>query len=171
MRASSRVSPGFSCACARFILFKSASPSVSLCFVMNFAESDGNRSLTGFGDDGWRIVPWCVTGRKPEPKLPLPLYGNPRESGRTTNVGRLSLRLPRPYEIHAPMQGKPGVRKPVVWRYTPGPCTFVRDVMAMRNARSSTQVAKCGKAVLTHRPDWPCCANSNGLRMMLPGCD
>ena len=36
------------------------------------------------------IVPWCVIGRKPAEKLPGWLYGKPRGSGSTTNVGRLS---------------------------------------------------------------------------------
>src|SRR5436309_1797591 len=111
---------------------------------MNFASFGGNKSAIGSGAFGLMTVPECTTGRKPDEKLLEELYGSPRGSGSTTNVGRFWLRLPRPYEIHAPIVGYPGLMKPVFCKYTPGPCTFVADCIAIRNAMSSTHVARFG---------------------------
>ena len=41
--------------------------------------------------------------------------------------------------------------------------------IAIRNARSSTHSAMCGKTLLTQRPHWPCCLNANGDFMTSPG--
>ena len=47
-------------------------PSRSALGVMNFARSAGaNRSAIGSGALALMIVPWCVTGRKPEEKFPF----------------------------------------------------------------------------------------------------
>src|ERR1041384_2749135 len=114
MRASRRESPGFWARCARFNRFNNARPSASPFFVTNFAVSAGNKSAMGVFAVALMMVPECVTGKKPDEKLPLPLKGNPCGSGSTTNVGRLLFKLPKPYEIHEPRHGNPGVRKPDV---------------------------------------------------------
>ena len=71
-----------------------ANPSRSPSFVTNFADSGGNRSLIGFGRPTRIIVPWWTAGRNALPQLAGPLGAKPRTSGRTTNVGRSSARLP-----------------------------------------------------------------------------
>src|SRR5215212_12233198 len=108
MRASSRESPGCAARCVRFSRFNNASPSDSPVLVTNFAVSVGNKSAMGDFAVALIMVPEWVTGKKPDEKLFLPLKGSPCGSGSTTNVGRLLLRLPRPYEIHEPRQGNPG---------------------------------------------------------------
>ena len=69
-------------------------PSFWLASVMNLAEVGGCRLAIGAGELGLMIVPWWAIGKKPDEKLPALLYGSPRTSGRTTNVGKLSARLP-----------------------------------------------------------------------------
>ncbi len=67
------------------------------------------------------------------------------------------------------MHGKPGIKKPVFIMKLAGPCTLVFELKAIRNARSSTQVAISGNTLLTHRPHSPYCLNGNGLFIRLPG--
>ncbi len=113
MRASRRESFGRVSACVRFTFPNNSSASRSASGVTNFSFGEGARSGIGGLPPALRMVPACATGRKPAPKLPFALYGSPRASGSTTNVGRLSVSRPRPYESHAPMHGKPGRMNPV----------------------------------------------------------
>ena len=97
MRASSRESPARSARCSRFSCSQQGQAvALRSAGVMNFADGGGNRSAIGFLAPGRIIVPWCAAGRKPALQLPGPLGAKPRASGSTTNVGRLSFRLPRP---------------------------------------------------------------------------
>ena len=57
---------------------------------------------------------------------------------------------------HAPAHGNPGSKNPLVCKYDAGPWTFDFDCIAIRNAMSSTRFARCGSALLTHRPHCPC---------------
>src|SRR6516225_7737396 len=113
MRASSRLSPSQRAAWSLFIWRRRAWPSASLWRVMKVALGGGKSDGMGLGEEALITVPWWTTGRKPEEKLPRLLYGRPRGSGSTTNVGKSSVMLPRPYDSHAPRQGKPGRTKPV----------------------------------------------------------
>src|SRR5882724_5773881 len=124
---------------------------------MNFAESGGNRSAIGLRELGRISVPWCDAGRNPALQFPGPLGAKPRMSGSTTNEGRLSLRVPRPYETHAPMCAKPRSTKPVFCMKVAGPWTFDFETSDGMNAMSSTQVARCRTRSLIHLPDWPYC--------------
>src|ERR1700757_4128452 len=103
------------------------------------------------------MVPWCAAGRNPADQFAAPLGAKPRESGSTTNVGRSLFRLPRPYEIQAPMEGYPGSTKPVFCMKVAGPWTLDFEIMEWIKAMSSTQDARCGTRLLTHLPHWPCC--------------
>ena len=73
----------------------SAWPSASLPRLMK-SFCGGKRSKMGLRSLARIIVPWYAAGRKPEPQLAGPFGAKPRISGRTTNAGRLSFRLPRP---------------------------------------------------------------------------
>ena len=75
---------------------------------MCLADAGGCRSAIGIAAFGLMTVPWCAAGRKPGEKLPVALYGRPRGSGSTTNVGRLSVRLPRAVGDPRPQAGKAG---------------------------------------------------------------
>jgi hypothetical protein len=77
------------------ILFNAARMSASLS-RFTYDPAGGNRSAIGFAALGRIIVPWCSAGRKPAPQFFGPLGAKPRGSGSTTNVGRLSLKLPSP---------------------------------------------------------------------------
>jgi hypothetical protein len=93
MRASSRLSPGRSAACARFSVSSAASTSGSPAGFTN-DPAGGNRSAIGVGLPARIVVPWCSAGKNPAPQFRGPFGANPRGSGRTTNVGRLSASLP-----------------------------------------------------------------------------
>src|ERR1041385_6965018 len=108
------------------------------------------------------IVPWCAAGRKPAVQLPGPLGAKPRASGSTTNVGRLSVNAPRPYEIQAPKQGNPGNTNPLFCINVAGPWTLDFEVIEWMNATSSTHEPRCGTSSLTHLPHWPRCSQSHG---------
>ena len=169
MRASSRESPGRSASWARLSRFEQRQAVASGPRASSSASSGGNRSKIGFLAPGRTIVPWWAAGRKPAAQFAGPLGANPRESGSTTNVGRFSLRLPRPYETQAPMLGKPGSTKPVFCMNVAGPCTFDLATIAGRNAMSSTQPARCGTRSLIHWPHWPYCRHFQGLVITAPG--
>src|SRR6516164_7937114 len=136
---------------------------------MNLAEGGGNRSAIGFLAPGRSIVPWCDAGRNPALQFPGPLGAKPRVSGSTINVGRLSLRLPSPYEIQAPMCGNPGSTNPVFCMNVAGPCTFDLETIDGMKAMSSTQLARCGTRSLIHFPDCPYCFQPHGLCRQAPG--
>jgi hypothetical protein len=46
---------------------------------------------------------------------------------------------------------------------------LVLEATDIKKARSSTQRARCGKTLLTHRPQPPCCWKAKGLFMTAPG--
>ena len=136
---------------------------------MSPGSSGGKRSKIGFLAPGRTIVPWCAAGRNPALQLAGPLGANPRESGRTTNVGRFWFKLPSPYETQPPMLGKPGSTNPVFCMKVAGPWTFDLATMAGKNAMSSTQPARWGTRSLIHLPHWPCCRHFQGLCITAPG--
>src|SRR5205807_963125 len=86
-------------------------------------------------------------------------------------VGKLSVKLPSPYEIQAPMLGKPGSTKPVHCMNVAGPWTLDFEAIEWMKAMSSTQLARCGSRSLTHLPHLPCCRHCHGLFRQLPGTD
>src|SRR5437867_6449748 len=123
----------------------------------------------GIGLPARIIVPWCVAGKNPADQLPPAFGGKPRTSGSTTNVGRLSAVLPSPYEIHAPMLGKPGNTKPLFCMKVAGPWTFDFDTIEWMKAISSAHEPMCGTSSLIHLPHWPDCFQSHGLFITAPG--
>src|SRR5579859_6204351 len=90
IRDSRRESPGRVSECRRFMRLSKPSPSVSACAERNLGGDAGKRSGIGSVAPALMTVPLCDIGRNPDVKLPLALYGSPRGSGITTNVGRLS---------------------------------------------------------------------------------
>jgi hypothetical protein len=86
-----------------------------------------------------------------------------------TNFGRLSLRLPRPYDTQAPKLGNPGSPKPVFCKNVAGPCTFDFEIIAGRNAMSSTHSARRGTRSLIHLPQRPNGFQPQGLFITPPG--
>src|SRR5262249_9738489 len=109
----------------------------------------------GFFDEALTIVPWYAAGRNPAAQLAGPFGANPRESGRTTNDGRLSFRLPRPHETHAPKLGEPASPNPERSRKLAGPRTIDCEPIAGRKAISSTHPARYGTRSLIHLPHSP----------------
>src|SRR5204863_8888564 len=136
---------------------------------MNFAFSGGKRSEIGFVFPTRIIVPWYCPGKNPALQFAGPFGANPRTSGSTTNVGRFSFMLPRPYEIHAPICGKPGNRNPEFCMYVAGPWIFDFETIEWINAISSTHCASPGTKSLTHLPHWPYGLQLHGLFMQGPG--
>ena len=115
-------------------------------------------------------VPWWATGRKPAVKLPWRCTAGPRGSGRTTNVGRLSVRR---------AQAVARARRPCTGSRAAGSrcssCSWPgRGRSSSTPSPSGTpgrrrSSARCGKTLLTQRPHSPCCWNANGLFISLPG--
>src|SRR5204862_4431129 len=133
------------------------------------ADSGGNKSKMGLGLPTRTIVPWCAAGRKPELQFAGPFGAKPRRSGSTTNVGKLSVSEPRPYEIHAPIAGKPGSTKPVFCMNVARPCTLDFEIIEWMNAMSSAHEPMCGTRSLIHLPHWPRGLHSHGLFISSPG--
>src|SRR6185295_13324673 len=77
----------------------------------------------------------------------------------TTNAGRLSLSLPRPYASHEPMLGLPGTSLPVITNVQAGSWLMALVCTDLITANSSTILAVCGNSSLTQRPHWPCWVN------------
>ena len=95
-RVEPRVALARLAACSRLSCFSRARPSRSLSRRDAVRPRAGRGRRSGSSAPARTIVPWCAAGRKPAPQLAGPLGAKPRESGRTTNVGRLSFRLPSP---------------------------------------------------------------------------
>src|SRR4029079_19666603 len=73
----------------------------------------------------------------------------------TTNVGRLSLSDPRPYEAHAPRHGRPVFWLPLCISVMAGSWLIASVCMLRMNTRSSTDFLRFGNSSLIHIPDWP----------------
>ena len=84
-------------------------------------------------------------------------------------AGSSRLALPIAWLTQPPTVGNPGVTKPLTCIVCPALCSLVGACIAIRNARSSTQCAMCGIALLTQRPHCPCCFHSHGLPSTGPG--
>src|SRR3954451_23772308 len=90
--------------------------------------------------------------------------GPPRWSHITTNPGRLSHSLPRPYVTHDPMLGRPGKRKPVfIWNRA-GAWLFDSQCIERMTHSSSAHLATSGNFSETSIPDWPYFLKVYGLR-------
>ena len=73
----------------------------------------------------------------------------------TTNVGRLSVSLPSPYDSQAPMLGRPGACAPVMKNVTPG-AWFTASVYMLRTRQMSSAIAPTfGSISLISMPAWP----------------
>ena len=77
----------------------------------------------------------------------------------TTNVGRLSLSEPRPYEIQAPRHGRPVTWLPVCIYVIAGSWLIASVCIDRMKHMSSTIRAVWGSSSQTHMPLLPCRAN------------
>src|SRR5436190_17408438 len=80
----------------------------------------------------------------------------------TTNAGRFSFSDPRPYEIHAPVEGRVASTVPVWKRLRAGVCVGLNVYMERMTQSLSATEASCGSRLLTSTPPLPCFLNSNG---------
>ena len=97
MRASSRESPG----CCGFVLAVERVEQRQAVALALRRDERGDFRREQIGDRIGHVRPddRALMARPAETRrrsCPALLYGSPRRSGSTTNVGRLSLRLPRP---------------------------------------------------------------------------
>ena len=92
---------------------------------------------------------------------PAPQFrGPPATSARalswiTTNAGRFSFSVPRPYDAQLPSEGRPLRVDPVFIWQTPPTWFSPLDQHDRMIARSSTQPVMCGSQSETHAPDSP----------------
>src|SRR3954468_17958415 len=77
----------------------------------------------------------------------------------TTNVGRLSLSEPRPYEVHEPRHGRPVIWLPLCMSVIAGSWLIASVCMLRMNTMSSTDFFSHGKSSLIHMPDLPTRSN------------
>ena len=73
----------------------------------------------------------------------------------TTNPGRFSFTLPRPYVTHDPMHGLPLSRRPLFIISIADPWIGLSAYMLWMNAMSSTQFPTFGNRSDTILPHWP----------------
>ncbi len=79
----------------------------------------------------------------------------------TTKVGRLSLSEPKPYDVHAPKQGRPVIWLPVSIMLMAGSWLMASVFMLRMKTMSSTVFLVQGKSSVTHMPHSPARSNLN----------
>src|SRR5438552_9183943 len=104
-------------------------------------------------------MPWNSDGRNPEWELVPPPTPPPPN---TTNDGRFSFSVPRPYATHAPVDGRVARTVPQLNRFTPGVCVGLNVYIERTTQRSSATVESCGSKLLISMPLCPCFLNSKG---------
>src|SRR5438034_10878045 len=87
-------------------LFRSFTASVNSLWRLGSMPGGGARSRIGL-EPLRNGTPWYVLGRNPELYNAAPPRGPRGPDCSTTNPGKLSDSLPRPYVAHAPMLGRP----------------------------------------------------------------
>src|SRR5262249_32837826 len=108
-------------------------------------------------------TPWYTLGRNPDAYRAAPPRGPRGPDCNTTNPGRLSLSLPRPYVSHAPMLGRPNCGEPVLTKHFAGPWLNTSVFIPRTQHRSSAISLWDGSMWLMVMPHLPTFSNFRGV--------
>src|SRR5688572_14763826 len=100
-------------------------------------------------------TPWNAAGMYPLDQFFGPLIGPPLLSSITTNPGRFSFSLPRPYVTQLPRHGLPLSNLPLFIIRSPDPWIGLSAYIEWRNAMSSTHDPTFGNRSDTRLPHFP----------------